>query len=217
MIFAQKGPNFVCTSNTDQQASYLAMWACEHFAPASTLCTGSPSNAPSSSCPVSAAKKKSFPETTTSAYRIFPGCELKAWSLLLQVTRSHLFPNEIKSFMLWLSSFWQCHHVAIEMYTKLGKEAGLGAVNLLHTPQFGGEEGGCYLLEGSWDTFCCVSLYVPKVHGWALHVTVSGNTNSHCFALLEIYGHKPRRTALYYGTSEVMNVWHNSGVSKLSV
>lgn len=46
---------------------------------------------------------------------------------------------------------------------------------------------------------------------------ISGNTSGCWFALLEMRGHKPRRTALYYGTSYVMNVWHNSGVSKLSM
>lgn len=118
--------------------------------------------------------------------------------------------------MLWLGSFWQCHHAAIEIYTKLGKEAGLEAINLLHTLQSGGEEGDCCLPEGSWAEFCSVCLYVPKVRGWALRMTIYGNINSSCSALLEIYGHKPKRTALYCGTSEVVNVWHNSGVSKLS-
>lgn len=44
--------------------------------------------------------------------------------------------------MLWLGSF-RCHCVATEVCTKLGKEAGLGAGNLLHALQFGGEEGDC--------------------------------------------------------------------------
>lgn len=47
-------------------------------------------------------------------------------------------------------------------------------------------------------------------------MTIYGNINSSCSALLEIYGHKSKRTALYRGTSEVVNVWQNSGVSKLS-
>lgn len=50
--------------------------------------------------------------------------------------------------MLWLGSF-RCHCAASEVYTKLGKEAGLGAVNLLHTLQFGGEEGDCSFPVGS--------------------------------------------------------------------
>ena len=131
--------------------------------------------------------QKPFSGVMTIAYRIFPGCELKTWNLLLQFVRSHLFPNEMKYFMLWLGSFRQRHHAAIERCTKLGKEAGLGAVNLLHTLQSGGQEGDCCLPEGSWGKFCSVSLYVPKVHGWASHMALSGNTNSNCFALLEIY------------------------------
>lgn len=62
---------------------------------------------------------------------------------------------------------------------------------------------------------CPVSLKVPKVHRWILLMTIDGNSNRNCFVLLEKSGYKPRGTALYFGTSEVMNVWHDSGVSKL--
>lgn len=99
------------------------------------------------------------------------------------------------------------------MWTKLGREAGLGAVNLLHTLQFGGEEGDCNLPVGS-SVLC---LKAPKGHRWVLNVAEYGNSSHNSFALLEKYGHKPRRTALYFGTSQVTNVWHDWGASKLGL
>lgn len=144
-MLAEKGPNYVCSGNVALQVSYLAMGVCERFVSVSALCPGSQLNASTGLRPVSAARK-SFLEIVTIAYKIFPGWELKSWNLLLQVIGSHLFPNDMKIFMLWLNSSHEINSV---------------------------------------------SLYVPNVHEW---VTL---TNSECFALLKIHGHKLKRTALY--------------------
>jgi len=71
-----------------------------------------------------------FSGVTTIAYRIFPGYELKAWNLLLQVTKSRAFPNEMESFVLWLSTFQQRHHAVVEMYYKPGQRSMAGSSKL---------------------------------------------------------------------------------------
>lgn len=163
MMLTEKGPNYVYSGNAGLQVSYLAMWACEHFVSVSALCPGSQLTASTSSRPVTAAKK-SFLEIVTTIYKIFPWWELKAWNLLLQVIGSHLFPNDMKIFMLWLKSFHEINSILF---------------------------------------LCIYQMWMNEWH----------SPTAFCF-VEDTWTQTQENSTLYYDISDVVNVWHNFGMSK---
>lgn len=208
MFFAEKRFN-VCTNNTGHLVSYLAIWACEYFASAPAL-----SLAPHRAHhPVHALGllQEIFTGDGPLHIRFSQDVNKKHGNHCCSLSDLISFQTKLKLHALagLFSMSWCCRW---GLY-KAGQRSRAGSSKPPASPAVW--RGGRWL-QFSSGIICSVSLKEPKVHRWVLHRAIYGNSSHNRFALLEKYGHKARGTALYFGISEVMNVWHDCGVSKLS-